>query len=247
MTSNLLSVEKISKAYGSTRVLRGLSLDLAAGEKVAVIGRSGSGKSTLLRCVNGLEPVDEGSVKFDGELVHPRSPRIREVRRQIGFVFQSFNLFPHMTALENVAIGLRKVRKLAKGEAREKAASALRQVGLIDKINSWPRELSGGQQQRVGIARAIAMEPRMIVFDEPTSALDPELVGEVLAVIRDLAEGEMSMLLVTHEMRFARRVADRVVFVSDGAVVAGGTPESMFGVDGPPEVRNFVREAEHEF
>lgn len=242
----LLDIRDVRKSYGAVTVLDGLDLSIEAGQRVAIIGRSGSGKSTLLRCINGLESVDGGEIRFESERVSPTSPSIRAIRTRIGFVFQSFNLFPHLTAIDNVAVGLRVVRHLSRSDSEEMATAALRQVGLLDKLQVRPDKLSGGQQQRVAIARAIAMEPKLILFDEPTSALDPELVGEVLTVIRDLAEAGRTMVLVTHEMRFARRVADRVVFLDHGRIAAEGPPSEIFGPTAPEKLVQFLRHIEHE-
>jgi ABC-type polar amino acid transport system ATPase subunit len=245
-TDPLLKVVDVRKRYGRLEVLKGVSASVRVGERVVIIGRSGSGKSTLLRCVNGLEAVDEGNVIFDGLVVSPSRPGIQSIRAKIGFVFQNFNLFPHLTALENAALGPRVVKRVGQETARNRAVEALRSVGLADKINSMPGELSGGQQQRVAIARSLAMDPQMMLFDEPTSALDPELVGEVLVVIRDLARAGMTMVLVTHEMRFARQVADRVLFIDEGTVVMDAPTKHVFSRDAPESVRAFLSLTEHE-
>jgi ABC-type polar amino acid transport system ATPase subunit len=242
----LLQIHDVHKWYGRLEVLKGVSANVNVGERVVIIGRSGSGKSTLLRCVNGLEAFDRGNITFGGLEVSPSRPGIQSIRARIGFVFQNFNLFPHLTALENAALGPRVVKRLGQEAARGRAAEALRSVGLADKVNSMPDELSGGQQQRVAIARSLAMDPQMMLFDEPTSALDPELIGEVLAVIRDLARAGMTMVLVTHEMRFARQVADRVLFIDGGLIVMDAPPEHLFGRDAPESVRAFLSQTEHE-
>jgi polar amino acid transport system ATP-binding protein len=228
----------IHKSFGSTEVLRGVDLTVHHGEVACVIGPSGSGKSTFLRCINHLESIDAGTMTVDGELIgyRRRGDKLHELResevarqrRDIGMVFQRFNLFPHMTALENVMEAPCTVRRRSKKEAREAAVGLLDRVGLGNRRDNYPTQLSGGQQQRVAIARALAMEPRLMLFDEPTSALDPELVGEVLDVMRGLARDGMTMIVVTHEMGFAREVADRVVFMADGNVVEVGTPEHFF-------------------
>lgn len=242
----ILAVTDLHKSYGDHGVLNGVSIDVEPGQRVAVIGRSGSGKSTLLRCINGLEGWDAGSIAFDGQPVDPRRREIRRIREQIGFVFQSFNLFPHLSALDNVALGLRVVRHMKRPDAQARALAALESVGMVEKAHAAPASLSGGQQQRVAIARAMAMEPKLFLFDEPTSALDPELVGEVLEVIRDLAIAGRTMILVTHEMRFARRVADRVVFLDGGRIEADGSPDHVFGSEAPPRVKDFLRQTSHD-
>jgi len=236
----LLDVQNLRKSFGKLEVLKGVDLAVAERELVFVIGPSGSGKSTLLRCCNRLEEPGGGAVVFDGVDITQRSVDINAVRRRIGMVFQSFNLYPHMTAVGNVALALRKVLKQSKAEARERAEAALERVGLADKAASYPNQLSGGQQQRVAIARALALEPKMVLFDEPTSALDPELVGSVLEVMRDLREAGMTMLVVSHEMRFARDAADRVVFMDQGEIVEEGPPEAIFGAPKMPRTRDFV-------
>lgn len=223
----MLDVKNIHKAFGDLQVLKGVSLDLDQGETKVLIGPSGTGKSTLLRCINQLTPPDEGEVWLDGVEITDRSVDINKYRQDLGFVFQHFNLFNHLTALRNVSIGLEKVRGLEKEKAKERASEELKRVGLSDKAEQYPAELSGGQKQRVGIARALAMEPKVMLFDEPTSALDPELIGEVLEVMKGLA-GEISMLVVTHEMGFASSVANEIIFLEDGVVVEKGTPEKFF-------------------
>ena len=238
MSEPLVRIRDLRKSFGATRVLDGIDLDIARGEAVVVIGPSGSGKTTLLRCINVLETYDDGSIQVDGVEVGydgPPGPRRRprgerdlaRIRSDIGMVFQLFNLFPHLTALENVMLGLVKVRGMAKAEARDRAAHWLERVGLSEKFASLPGQLSGGQQQRVGIARAVAMEPKVLLLDEITSALDPELVGEVLATVRRLAADGMTMIVVTHEMTFARDVGSRVVFMDAARVVADGTPQEV--------------------
>ncbi|MGI8474886.1 MAG: ectoine/hydroxyectoine ABC transporter ATP-binding protein EhuA [Thermomicrobiales bacterium] len=231
----MVRIGQVQKYYGSLHVLRGVDLDVAPGEVVCVIGPSGSGKTTLLRCINFLETYQEGRIHVDGQLVgyRERNGRLtpapkREVARlrtETAMVFQSFNLFPHMTALRNVTFGPIKVRKLRKADAERRGLELLERVGLADKADAYPNQLSGGQQQRVAIARALAMEPKVMLFDEVTSALDPELVGEVLAVMKDLAQSHgVTMIVVTHEMLFAREAADRVVFMDQGVVVEQGPP-----------------------
>jgi polar amino acid transport system ATP-binding protein len=231
----MVEIRQVQKYFGSLHVLRGVDLNVRAGEVVCVIGPSGSGKTTLLRCINFLETYQDGRILVDGVLVgyHERNGKlspapereIAKIRAETAMVFQQFNLFPHMTALRNVAFGPTKVRKVPKKQAEQRALELLERVGLADKANSYPNQLSGGQQQRVAIARALAMEPKVMLFDEVTSALDPELVGEVLGVMRDLAtSGGVTMIVVTHEMHFARDVADRVVFMDEGVVVEEGPP-----------------------
>ncbi len=246
-----LRVEGLSKTFGDKTVLRGVDLTVRRAETVVIIGASGSGKTTLLRCVNYLERPTAGTIHIDGKPIgriaaaggswKDASERaLAHQRSRIGFVFQRFNLFPHLSALDNVAIGLRKVRGLAKGAARERAAEQLRKVFLGDHLDKRPAELSGGQQQRVAIARALAMEPSIILFDEPTSALDPELVREVLDAIRILAAGGMTSVIVTHEMSFALRVAHRVIYMDDGAIVEQGPPADLFGAPREARTRRFL-------
>jgi polar amino acid transport system ATP-binding protein len=222
-------------------VLKGVSLNVDAGQVVCLIGPSGSGKSTLLRCINGLETHDAGTITVDGLAVDARSKHIHELRMQVGMVFQRFNLFPHRSALENVCEGPVFVKKEGRAQAREKARHLLDKVGLAHRIDAYPSELSGGQQQRVAIARALAMEPKAILFDEPTSALDPELVGEVLNVMRQLAYDGMTMIVVTHEMSFAREVADRVCFLYDGTICEEGAAADLLERPQHPRTRDFLR------
>jgi polar amino acid transport system ATP-binding protein len=223
----MLKVEDIHKTYGKTRVLAGVSFTMDKGETKVIIGPSGTGKSTLLRCINQLSPPDKGKVWLEGIEVTDKKTDINLIRQKIGFVFQEFNLFNHLTAVKNVSIALEKVKKMEKEEAYEVAIKELKKVGLIDQANQYPAQLSGGQKQRVGIARALAMDPVIILFDEPTSALDPELIGDVLEVMKSLA-GEVSMLVVTHEMGFARNVADEIIFMENGVIAEQGTPNIMF-------------------
>ena len=231
----VIRVEKLTKQFGASPVLRGIDCAIHASEVVCVIGPSGSGKSTFLRCLNGLEEASGGTVLVNNVSVHDPKTDIDALRAEIGMVFQRFNLFPHKTVLENITLAPSKVRKLTDAQARTRASELLQKVGLIDKIDAYPNQLSGGQQQRVAIARALAMQPRIMLFDEPTSALDPEVVGEVLAVMQALAEEGMTMVVVTHEMGFARQVADRVIFLDEGLVVEDGTPLELF--DHPKEER----------
>jgi ABC-type polar amino acid transport system ATPase subunit len=237
----MLKIENVHKWFGSLHVLKGISLEVARGEVVVVIGRSGSGKSTILRCVNGLEPIQQGRILVDGELVEAHSRHVRKIREEVGFVFQSFNLFPYYTAQENVSLALKIVKKMPPDQARGIAEEMLRRVGLSDKLAAYPDQLSGGQQQRVAIARALAMSPKLMLFDEVTSALDPELVGEVLKVMQDLAEGGMTMVVVTHEMGFARAVADRVLFVHEGQIVEEGSTEQIFAAPRNENLRSFIQ------
>ncbi len=236
----VLRVEDLHKAYGDNRVLRGVSLSLRRGETKVVIGPSGTGKSTLLRCINQLTIPDKGSVWLGGVEATSRNTDINRIRAQIGFVFQSFNLFTHMTAVDNVRIGPMKVKGLSKEEATKLALEELERVGLADKADAYPAELSGGQQQRVSIARALAMSPLLILFDEPTSALDPELIGEVLTVMINLAREGMTMLVVSHEMGFARSVADEIIFMEHGVIVEEGPPEQLFSSSKEPRTREFL-------
>jgi polar amino acid transport system ATP-binding protein len=223
-----LKLEHVHKSFGQHEVLRGIDLDVAEHEVVALIGASGSGKSTLLRCVNLLEPLDSGRIFLGEEEISRRGADVNAVRRRIGIVFQAFNLFPHMTVLRNVTLAPRDVLKLPKAEAEARALELLRRFGLESRRDDYPDRLSGGQQQRVAIVRALAMRPELMLLDEVTSALDPELVGEVLNVIRELAEAGMTMLIATHEMSFAREIASRVCFLDDGLILEQGTPPEIF-------------------
>jgi polar amino acid transport system ATP-binding protein len=236
----LLKVEGLAKRFGASAVLRGLSLEVARGERIAILGASGSGKSTLLRCLNFMEMPDAGTVTLDGQAIGRRESELVKLRQRIGMVFQQFNLFPHMTAVGNVMEGLRTVRRLGKAEARARAERELARVGLADKAETFPAHLSGGQKQRVAIARALAMDPELLLFDEPTSALDPELVGEVLTVIRSLAEEGRTMLLVTHELGFAYHVATRVIFLADGTIHEQGTPDEVLKHPKRERTRTFI-------
>ncbi|WP_437584898.1 amino acid ABC transporter ATP-binding protein [Paramicrobacterium sp. CJ85] len=224
----IIHVADLHKSFGDNEVLRGIDCDVEAQEVVCVIGPSGSGKSTFLRCLNMLEEISSGDVVIDGQSLTDKNTDINAVRTEIGMVFQQFNLFPHKSVIENITLAPIKVRGLSTAKAEERAARLLEKVGLADKAEAYPAQLSGGQQQRVAIARALAMEPKMMLFDEPTSALDPELVGEVLAVMKQLALEGMTMVVVTHEMGFAREVGDRVMFMDGGYVVEEGTPEQIF-------------------
>jgi polar amino acid transport system ATP-binding protein len=223
----ILGVSGLTKRFGANTVIAGIDLDVKKGERIAVLGASGSGKSTLLRCLNFMEMPDAGTITLDGKMIGRREAELTLVRQRIGMVFQQFNLFPHMTALGNVMEGLRTVRRMSKPDAQVRAEKELARVGLADKAAHYPAHLSGGQKQRVAIARALAMDPELLLFDEPTSALDPELVGEVLGVIRSLAEEGRTMLLVTHELGFAYHVATRVIFLADGTIHEQGTPDEV--------------------
>jgi len=236
----ILRIENIHKAYGKTQVLRGVSLDVYPGEVVVIIGPSGTGKSTLLRCVNQLTVPDQGRVWLEGVELTAKGTDINKARERIGMVFQDFNLFTHLTAVQNVMLALTKVKRMRPEEARAKAMAELEKVGLADKADLYPAELSGGQKQRAAIARSLAMDPEVMLFDEPTSALDPELIGEVLEVMRKLAEEGMTMLVVSHEMGFAREVADRIVFLENGVIVEEGPPEQLFQDPKQERTREFL-------
>jgi ABC-type polar amino acid transport system ATPase subunit len=225
---SIISVTEINKWYGDFQVLSDVSLDVGGGEVVVILGPSGSGKSSLIRCVNGLEPIASGSIVVDGVTVHDRKTDLSRLRTEIGFVFQQFNLYPHMTVARNVMLAPMKVRGLAKDEARELALETLAKVGIVEQADKHPPQLSGGQQQRAAIARALAMKPRIMLFDEPTSALDAEMIREVLDVMTDLAEAGMTMLVVTHELAFARKVADQVVFMESGKIIEKSPPARFF-------------------
>ena len=236
-----LELEGIHKSFGKLEVLRGIDLTLAEHEVVCLIGASGSGKSTLLRCVNVLEPIDAGRIAVAGEDVTARGVDVNRIRREIGIVFQSFNLFPHMSVLENVTLAPRKARRLSRSAANVEAEALLARFGLADKRDEYPDRLSGGQQQRVAIVRALAMQPKLLLLDEITSALDPELVAEVLDVIRELATGGMTMLIATHEMSFARDVAHRVCFLDAGQILEQGPPEAIFGAPREERTQQFLQ------
>jgi len=225
----MIKIRNLQKAFGDVQVLKGIDLDVADGEVLTIIGSSGSGKSTLLYCINGLEPINKGEILVDGVDVHDKKTNLNSLREKIGMVFQQWNSFPHLTALENVALSPRIVKGLSKADAEKMAAAQLEHVGIGDKLASYPAELSGGQQQRLAIARALAMEPSYMLFDEATSALDPELVGEVLDTMRLLAKDGMTMIVVTHEMSFAKEVSDRVAYFHQGIMEEIGTPEGIFG------------------
>jgi polar amino acid transport system ATP-binding protein len=241
----MISVQDIRKSFGSFEVIKGVSFEVDKGEVVCIIGPSGSGKSTILRCINGLETYDSGAITVEGTKVDPADRSIAKLRTQVSMVFQRFNLFPHRSAIENVMEGPIYVKGMKRAEARDLAASLLEKVGLAGKYDSFPGQLSGGQQQRVAIARALAMQPRAILFDEPTSALDPELVGEVLSVMRDVAAEGMTMVVVTHEMGFARAVADRVLFLESGTIVEQGPPQDILRNPQHPRTQDFLHRVIH--
>ncbi len=240
----ILEVVALHKSFGALEVLKGIDLEVREKELVFIIGPSGSGKSTLLRCCNRLEEPTSGSIRFAGTDILAHGTDINAVRRRIGMVFQSFNLYPHLNALANVTLALRKALGKSGSEADEIGRAALAQVGLTEKANAFPNELSGGQQQRVAIARALALEPAIMLFDEPTSALDPELVGSVLAVMRKMRESGMTMVVVSHEMRFARSAADRVIFMDHGRILEQGPPQRIFNEPEHARVREFIASIE---
>ncbi|WP_343651548.1 amino acid ABC transporter ATP-binding protein [Herbaspirillum sp.] len=237
----MIKVDQLQKRFGQAHILRGIDCEIRAGEVVCVIGPSGSGKSTFLRCLNGLEEVSDGDIFIEGIKLNDPRVDLNALRARLGMVFQRFNLFPHMTVLENLIMAPMQVKSLSRREAVLVAEKLLQKVGLLDKIDAFPNQLSGGQQQRVAIARALAMEPKVMLFDEPTSALDPELVGEVLGVMKQLAEEGMTMVVVTHEMGFAREVADRVFFIDQGVIMEEGPPQQVLGDPHHERTRDFLR------
>jgi glutamate transport system ATP-binding protein len=241
----LVELLAVSKSFGDNLVLDAIDLGIDRGEVVVIAGPSGSGKSTMLRCINGLETVDEGEVRFDGQSLSRAGKSLNRMRAEIGMVFQQFNLFAHKTVLENVTLAPIQVKGLSKAQARERAGALLERVGISEKAGAYPADLSGGQQQRVAIARALAMEPKLMLFDEPTSALDPEMIREVLDVMRDLARDGMTMAVVTHEMGFAREVCDRIVFIDDGHIVEQGAPKEFFEAAKSDRARDFVDKIIH--
>ena len=241
MPETILKIAGLRKSFGDTEVLKGVDLEVAREELVFIIGPSGSGKSTLLRCCNRLEEPTGGSITFDGTDITVPGIDINEMRRQIGMVFQSFNLYPHLPALTNVTLALQKAVGQGKEEAEQRGRAALERVGLAEKADAYPGQLSGGQQQRVAIARALALEPRILLMDEPTSALDPELVGSVLDVIRELRASGMTMVVVSHEMQFAREAADRVVFINEGEILEQGKPDEIFSSPKHDRTREFLK------
>jgi ABC-type polar amino acid transport system ATPase subunit len=240
-TTPVVQVDDVHKSFGDNVVLDGVDLTVNAGEALVIIGPSGSGKSTLLRCVNLLEPVDSGRIFFEGEEITRKGAKVPAVRQRIGIVFQQFNLFPHLRAIDNLTLAARRVGHLRRKEAEQRAHELLERVGLADKARSYPHQLSGGQQQRVAIARALMMRPHVMLFDEVTSALDPELVGEVLVVMRDLAREGMTMLVVTHEMQFARDVGDQLIFMDGGKIVEQGRPAEVLDRPKAERTRRFLR------
>ena len=237
----VVRAEEIHKSFGDNVVLDGIDLEVATGETLVVIGPSGSGKSTLLRTINLLEPIQSGRIFFEGKEITKRGVKVDQVRQRIDIVFQQFNLFPHLRVMDNLTLGARRVKKVPRKEAEERARELLARVGLAEKERSYPHQLSGGQQQRVAIARALVMEPHVMLFDEVTSALDPELVGEVLVVMRDLARSGMTMIVVTHEMHFAREVGDRLIFMDEGKIVEQGIPADVLDRPQQPRTRQFLR------
>src|SRR5918997_852406 len=241
----LVELDGIRKSFGDNVVLDGVDLAIDRGEVVVIAGPSGSGKSTMLRCINGLEDVDEGEVRFDGQSVSRAGKALNRLRAEIGMVFQQFNLFAHKTVMENVTLAPVQVKGVARGEALERGRRLLERVGISEKADALPADLSGGQQQRVAIARALAMEPKLMLFDEPTSALDPEMIREVLDVMRDLARDGMTMIVVTHEMGFAREVCDRIVFIDEGRIVEEGPPDEFFAAARSERAREFVDKIIH--
>ncbi len=246
MQSPILKITGLHKSFGDNEVLKGIDLSVNKGQLVFMIGPSGSGKSTLLRCCNRLEEPSAGTILVDGEDLTAPAADLNRIRQNIGMVFQHFNLYRHMSVLDNVTLALRKVQKLSKDQANERGLDALKRVGLLDKAKAFPDQLSGGQQQRVGIARSLALRPKVVLFDEPTSALDPELVGDVLKVMRELKDDGMTMVVVSHEMGFARAAADHVVFMDAGLIVEQGTPQQIFGAPTQPRTQAFLaRMSEH--
>jgi glutamate transport system ATP-binding protein len=240
MTTPMVRLAGVNKHFGELHVLRDIDLEIGSGEVVVVLGPSGSGKSTLCRAINRLEPIDSGTVEIDGTELPAEGKELAALRSDVGMVFQQFNLFAHKTILENVTLAPTKVRKKSKGEAEERARTLLDRVNIGEQANKYPAQLSGGQQQRVAIARALAMDPKVMLFDEPTSALDPEMVGEVIEVMADLARDGMTMVVVTHEMGFARRAAHRVVFMADGEIVEDSTPDAFFSRPSSERARDFL-------
>jgi len=241
VVKHVVEIKQLRKSFGTNEVLKGIDLQVTSGEVIAIIGNSGSGKSTLLRCINGLEVFQSGSLTVDGKpLLHENALAMRDLRQRVGMIFQSFNLFPHLTVGKNVMLAPKLVKQRNTDAGAEQARKLLTRVGLAEKFDAWPDQLSGGQQQRVAIARALAMEPAVLLCDEITSALDPELVGEVLRVVESLAEEGMTLLMVTHEMSFARKVSDRVIFMHQGRVHEMGPPQELFGNPQTPELKQFL-------
>jgi ABC-type polar amino acid transport system ATPase subunit len=242
---HLVELKDVRKSFGTNLVLDGIDLTVRRAEAIVIAGPSGSGKSTMLRCVNALESIDSGEINFDGRSVSQAGKNIYKLRAEIGMVFQSFNLFPHKTVLQNIVLGPMEIKGVSKEEARERAKKLLDRVGIPEKADDYPNDLSGGQQQRVAIARALAMEPKLMLFDEPTSALDPEMIREVLDVMRDLAKGGMTMLVVTHEMGFAREVCDQIVFIDEGRIVEQSPPDEFFNHTKSDRAKDFVDKIIH--
>ncbi|SER99671.1 amino acid ABC transporter ATP-binding protein, PAAT family [Tranquillimonas rosea] len=239
----IVRMEKLNKHFGSLHVLKDVDLSVIPGEVVVIIGASGSGKSTLIRCINGLEEFQSGKLEVDGKVLEPygkASKALQQIRTEVGMVFQQFNLFPHLSVRDNITLAPRKVRHASRDEAGETAQRLLDRVGIADQADKYPSQLSGGQQQRVALARALAMEPRLMLFDEPTSALDPEMIGEVLDAMRELAREGMTMVIVTHEMTFAREVADRVIYIHEGEIVEQGAPKEVFDTPQRERTRSFL-------
>ncbi|MEK6990963.1 amino acid ABC transporter ATP-binding protein [Paenibacillus sp. FSL K6-1566] len=236
----MITVKGLYKSFGKLEILKGIDVEIAKGEVVVVIGPSGSGKSTFLRCLNLLEMPTSGEISFEGELITAKNHNINATREKMGMVFQQFNLFPHKTVLQNITLAPMQVKGVSAKEAEATADELLKSVGLLDKKKAYPAQLSGGQKQRIAIARALAMQPHVMLFDEPTSALDPEMVGEVLEVMKKLAEGGMTMVIVTHEMGFAREVGDRILFMDGGKIIEEGTPEELFGQPSHPRTKEFL-------
>lgn len=246
MADTVLTINNIKKSYGDNLILNGLSLDVHKGEVIVIIGPSGCGKSTLLRCINALEPIQGGEIRLDGELIDGKSRNIAQIRQKIGMVFQNYELFPHKTVLQNIILAPVKVQKRRKDEVTEEAEQLLERVGLLHKRDSYPRQLSGGQKQRVAIVRALCMHPEIMLFDEVTAALDPEMVREVLDTMLELAKNGSTMLIVTHEMNFARAIADRVFFLDGGGIVEEGDPENFFTHPKTERAQNFLHTFEYE-
>jgi ABC-type polar amino acid transport system ATPase subunit len=242
---HLVTLAGVRKSFGENLVLDGIDLDVSRGSAVVIAGPSGSGKSTMLRCINGLEPIDSGEIVFDGRRVESSGREVYGIRAEIGMVFQQFNLFPHMTVLENITLAPLEVARDRSDQAKERGRELLERVGIPEKAEDYPADLSGGQQQRVAIARALAVRPKLMLFDEPTSALDPEMIREVLDVMRDLAREGMTMVVVTHEMGFAREVCDRIVFIDEGRIVEEGTPDEFFNNTRSERAKEFVDKIIH--
>jgi glutamate transport system ATP-binding protein len=242
---HLVELDGVKKSFGSNVVLNGIDLSIDRGEAIVVAGPSGSGKSTMLRCINALETIDSGDIRFDGRSIPGAGKGIFKLRAEMGMVFQQFNLFPHKSVLQNVTLGPTEVKGVSEKDAKERAMALLERVGISEKAEAYPADLSGGQQQRVAIARSLAMDPKLMLFDEPTSALDPEMIREVLDVMRDLARDGMTMIVVTHEMGFAREVCDRIVFIDGGVIVEQGPPDEFFKNAQSPRARDFVDKILH--